>query len=189
MMLYFSFMRLKSVMHPLEIKSKRTQEIIYQVSSIHLFSFTISLFITLMFQFIELQLPTSLCLPFIDPSGSSILSKVISWIVIMSQTICSVLISGMHILIFQKVKISKELIRKEYSDSIKKILYQLILTSTSNILCWFPTNVIYLSAMFLTTYPINLVIWTTVAVMPINSVINASIFLVTNLKNVLKGYN
>ena len=63
---------------------------------------------------------------------------------------------------------------------------QLILISTSNILCWFPTNAIYLSAMYLPIYPINLVIWTTEIIMPINSVINPCVFLLTNMKEIFK---
>ena len=85
------------VIYPLKVIGKAYQEIIYQVSSIHVFSFTMSLVLTLVFQVIEKQLPTSLCLPFIDPSGSSIITKVISWAVIISQSMCSVLITGMHI--------------------------------------------------------------------------------------------
>ena len=66
------------------------------------------------------------------------------------------------------------------------MMSQFILTSTSNILCWFPTNAIYLSAMYLSTYPISLVIWTTVIIMPINSVINPCVFLLKNMKDTCK---
>ena len=66
------------------------------------------------------------------------------------------------------------------------MMFQFIVTSTSNIICWFPTNAIYLSAMFLSAYPINLVIWTTVIVMPINSVINPCVFLLSNMKDTCK---
>ena len=146
-----------------------------------------SLVITLVFQFIEMQLPTSLCLPFIDPSGSSIITKVISWVVIISQLISSVLITGMHILLVNKVNKSNKSVQKQKSDTTQMMIYQLILASTSNILCWFPANGIDLSAMFLSAYPINLVIWTTVIIMPIYSVINPFIFLVTHLWNIFKG--
>ena len=185
-MLYFSFMRLVAIMHPLKIREKQSQETIYQVSLIHMFSFSISLVLTLVFRFIEMQLPTSLCLPFIDPSGLSTLSKVISWLVIISQSVCSVLIAGMHMLLVNKVKSSKESVGKGKTNSIKTIMSQLLLTSTSNIMCWFPTNAIYLSAMYLSTYPIDLVIWATVIVMPINSVINPCVFVVTNLRDIFK---
>ena len=66
------------------------------------------------------------------------------------------------------------------------MMFQFISSSTSNILCWFPANGIYLSAMFLSVYPINLVIWTTVIIIPINSVINPGVFLLTNVKETCK---
>ena len=159
--------------------------IIYQVTSIHVFSFFTSLVLTLVFHFIEMQLPTSLCLPFIDPSGSSIITKVISWVVIISQSIFSVLIVGMHIVLVVEVNKLEKSVKKK-SNSTKKLMSQLILISTSNILCWFPTNAIYLSAMYLSTYPTNLVIWTNVIIMPINTVINPCVFLLTNMKDIFK---
>ena len=66
-------------------------------------------------------------------------------------------------------------------------MYQLIITSTSNIICWFPANVIYLSAMFLSSYSIDLVIWTTVIITPINSIINPSVFIITIIKKFVSG--
>ena len=102
MLFYFSISRLMAVIYPIQSAGTSSQKIIYQVSSIHVFSFFASLVLPLVFQFIEMQLPTSLCLPFIDPSGSSIITKVISWVVIISQSICSVLIAGMHILLVMK---------------------------------------------------------------------------------------
>ena len=92
MILFFSLSRLNVVKDPLKMLGKPGKNIICQVSAIHVFSFGIALILTLVFQFTEMQLPTSLCLPFIDPSGSSIITKVISWVVIISQSICSVLI-------------------------------------------------------------------------------------------------
>ena len=185
MLFYFSISRLMVVIYPIQNTGTSSKKIIYQVSSIHAFSFFASLVLTLVFQFIEMQLPTSLFLPFIDPSGSSIITKVISWVVIISQSVCSVLIAGMHILLVVKVNKLEKSVRKK-SNSTKKMMSQLILISASNILCWFPTNTIYLSAMFLSTYPINLVIWTTVIIMPINSIINPCVFLLTNVKDIFK---
>ena len=184
MLFYFSISRLMAVIYPIQSAGTSSQKIIYQVSSIHVFSFFASLVLTLVFQFIERQLPTSLCLPFIDASGSSIITKVISWVVIISQSICSVLIAGMHILLVNEVHKLEKSVRKKSNST--KMVSQLILISTSNILCWFPTNAIYLSAMYLSIYPINLVIWTTEIIMPINSVINPCVFLLTNMKEIFK---
>ena len=138
-------------------------------------------------KFTEKQLPTSLCSPFIDPSHSSISTNVITWVVIITQSISSVIIGLMHILLINEVTKSKRSLKIPKSEVENKMMYQLILTSTTNILCWIPANGIYLSAMFLSIYPINLVIWATVVVMPINSVINPFVFIMINLKGYFKN--
>ena len=45
----------------------------------------------------------------------------------------------------------------------------------------------FFSAMFLSIYPINLVIWATVIIMPINSVINPFVFILSHLKGYFKN--
>ena len=74
------------------------------------------------------------------------------------------------------------MVTKSRQDSNLALIIQLILITTSNILCWFPASCVYISAMFLSTYPIDIVIWTTVIVLPINSIVNPSIFILTNVK-------
>ena len=178
--------RLTAILYPLKTRIKSQKEAIYQLSIIHLFALCVSIFLTLVLKFTEKHVPTSLCLPFIDPSGSSILSKVISCIVIIIQSIFSVIISAMNI--FSIMHVNKSVGFMQKSESLinpknKLMLFQLILTSISNMLCWFPVNAIYISAMFLSVYPSNLVIWTTVIIMPLNSMINPCIFILMKLKS------
>ena len=130
-------------------------------------------------------MPVSLCLPFIDPSGSSFLTKVTSSLVILSQSLSSMIIIVINVLLFIEFRKSKILSSKSINSSSRKVMAQLVITSTSNITCWLPANAVYLSAMIFSTYPIDLVIWTTVIIMPINSIINPSVFLITNLKNMV----
>ena len=77
-------------------------------------------------------------------------------------------------------------IQKSLNNSNKAILPHLVLASASNILCWFPVNIVYISAMYLSVYPIDLVLWTTVVIMPLNSLINPCIFISMKLKQILK---
>ena len=187
MLLYSSVSRLRAVIDPIKSGGKSQKVIFYQVCIIHLFSICLSFFLTFVLQFSEKQLPTSLCSPFIDPSNSSVFTKVISWIVIITQSIVSLTIVMMHTLLIKEVNKSKGVLKKDKFDADKMMMTQLLLTSTSNILCWFPTNSVYISAMFLSIYPVTLVIWTTVVVMPINSIINPCVFIGTHFKTFIKG--
>ena len=179
--------RLKAVLHPLETRMKCQKEAIYQVIIVHLFALCVSIFFTLVLQFTETHLPTNLCLPFIHPSGSPIFTKVVSWIIILNQSVVSILISVINIFLMKNVNKSVGSIQTSQSSNTsnyKLMLFQLMLTGISNMLCWFPANAVYILAMFLPVYPINLVIWTTVAIMPLNSVINPCIFILMNLKSI-----
>ena len=78
MILYLSGSRLHAVINPIKRLETGWKKIIYHVTTIIFFSFCFSLVVALLFKMTEKHLPTSLCLPFIDPSGSSIITKVTS---------------------------------------------------------------------------------------------------------------
>ena len=183
-LLYISTFRLMAVIDPMKIRHISLELLFYQINMIHLFSFSISVAITLVLKLTEKHVATSLCLPFVDPSGSSVITKIISWITIISQSVSSILIVSMHSILIREVnKVKKSIQTAKSSDySNKNMIFQLILTSASNILCWIPANAVYISVMFLSFYPVDLVAWTNVIIMPINSVINPCMIIATNLK-------
>ena len=57
-----------------------------------------------------------------------------------------------------------------------QVIVHLIVITGSNILCWFPANGIYVATMFLSSYPIDLIIWTSIICLPINFIINPIVF-------------
>ena len=179
--------RFIAIVYPLKSRTKSHKNVLYQVRLIHLFALSFSIFFTLIFLFTDKQLPTSLCLPFIDTSGFSIISKLMTYVNIISQSIVSCIISTMHIFLIVQVNRSERSIQisQSLNNANRVISIQLILTSTSIILCWFPVNAIYISVMFLPAYPNNLLHWTTGAIMPLNSIMNPCIFMCMKLKNIL----
>ena len=181
-LLYFSISRIRAVINPMEIRGKHWKEICYQVSVIHIFSLCLSMILTLILQYTEGHLPTTLCLPFVDPSNLSLFTKVISLTVTTIQSIVSISIIIINILIVKNINKSERFLEKASAHSNKKMMSQLILTTTSNILCWFPCNSVYISAIFLSVCSIDVVIWTTVAIMPVNSIINPCVFIETHVK-------
>ena len=85
---------------------------------------------------------------------------------------------AMHMLLVAKLRESKCIKNLKYSYSKAVLIVQLIAITLSNILCWFPANVIYVTSMFLRMYPIDLIIWMTVIILPMNSIINPFIFII-----------
>ena len=177
-LIFLSLPRLMIVIHPVVTQFKRTGFVLKSLVSLVCLSFLSALFVTLSFRFNYEIVPTSLCLPFIDPTNLIIMIKVITWIFVITQTVTSIVMTAIYVLLIKRVKESqKKLIESKSSqDSDTVLIIQLVVITTSNTLSWFPANGIYLAAMFLSTYPIDLILWAAVIGMPLNSMINPSVF-------------
>ena len=174
LLLFISMSRLMIVIYPVDTKFKQSKFVSRTLAFLFLASFLISVFISSTYKIKEKYIPTSLCLPYIDPTQEVLMIKLITWFVVITQLLTSVLILSMHILLVVKLKESEKCIKiLKYSYYSKTVLIvQLISITVSNILCWFPANAIFVASMFLSKYPIDLIIWMTVIVLPMNSVIN-----------------
>ncbi len=71
---------------------------------------------------------------------------------------------------------------KSTEDSDTGLVIQLVAISAPNILCWCPANVIFIAAMFQSTYPVDLILWTAVIGMPLNSVTNPVVFITISVR-------
>ncbi len=63
---------------------------------------------------------------------------------------------------------------------------QVVVITTSNVLCWIPVSVIYILSLVWEKYPVNVMGWNTIAVMPINSAVNPFVFVISEMKNIYK---
>ena len=190
-LIFLSLSRLMTVIYPIGTKFKKVEFVLKSIVLFYTSSFLVTLWVTFYFKLTYLNLPLSLCLPFIDPTNSVGMTKIITWSVFLTQTTSSVVIMSMHLFLVKKLKQSKKRIKryKLEGDSQTPLIMQLTAITTSNIICWFPTNAIYVAAMFLSIYPIDLIIWTTVSILPLNSIINPSVFLVTSCRKYIKSKN
>ena len=189
LILYFSFLRLflllllsvsrlMAVLDPVNTKFKSFTVITHYLGC----SFAFPIIVILIFIiFIQKDnvIPTSLCLPFVDPTGQFLLIKIMTWFVALLQTSASVAMVIMNFFLVKAVKESKEALGSlnNLNKTNTRLIVQIIVTSLSNIMCWIPASVFYLSVMFLTIYPIHLVTWTTIIFLSLNSIINPIIFL------------
>ena len=65
---------------------------------------SIAIALTFLMKFTHEKVPLNLCLPFVDPTNSILLIKVIAWCVAVLQVIVSVLILASHSFLVQKFK-------------------------------------------------------------------------------------
>ena len=168
-----SLSRLMVVRYPLESNFKRVEFEMYASASV----LGVSVVLTITTHQIQEELPIGLCLPFVDPASSSIMFMIITWIVAVNQLFASMTIVIVYILLFKELHKSKPLSNSSSKkDKVSKLLiFQLVLVSASNIICWLPSSGIYLASQFMTRYPTKMIIWTTV--MPLNSIINPVLFI------------
>ena len=129
------------------------------------------------------QLPTSLCSPFIDPSNSILLIKVITIGIGILQLGTSILICLIYCLLVKNLIKTQQTLNRSVSFNKFNLITQVLIVTSSNLICWIPSNIIYISTLFMLKYPTDLLIWTTIAVTPINSITNPLVFVVSTLKN------
>ncbi len=181
-LLFLSVSRFFLVIHPFKITEPEG------VIKFFVFLFSICFAFSFVFVFVlastDKSAPFRLCLPFIDPDNSSTAVSIITWSAALSQIFTSTFILVLYSKHVSHLQISKGQVSnsKSTSDSYTTLFLQLFVVTFSNILCWFPSSIFYLSAMFLKQY---LLLWTTVCVSPINSVVNPTVFTVTALKKLV----
>ncbi len=189
LLLFLSFSRLMIVIHPIDTKFKRTTFVLKCVLAVF---FICSIFVsgvTVIHRFVEMAIPSVFCSPLVDPSNSQLITKVTTWIVIGAQITCTLSIIVLYVYLIKSLKESQEIIGQAVSkkQSNASLVVQIIVVSSSNILCWIPSNVIYLISMFMREYPIDMIIWIMIAVMPINSVINPLVYIFTTVRKIKKN--
>ncbi len=179
-----SLSRLMVVLYPIESAFKKATFVGKCSVAIFVASFCFSVVLTTIVGWTSEMLPFHLCLPFVDPTNSVLAIKIITWFSVTTQTFTSLAVTVEGITLVTNLSDSGEIIQKSKSRQSSELvlIIQLFVITVSNILCWFPANGIYVVAIFAETYPIDLIIWTTVVIMPLNSVVNPSVFLVLNLR-------
>jgi len=189
-LLFLTTSRLKVVLSPIKTKFKQTKFVSKYLGGFTFVNTLISLLVTLMAKYFFVRMvPISLCLPFVDPTNSVMILKILTWFVVLTQTCTSVVILILNYMLVKSLFKSQEVRKcsKRFSRSSLQLIVQLMVITTSNIMCWFPANIIYVSAMFMERYPSSLIIWSTIISMPLNSIINPIVFMIIALKKILKG--
>ena len=127
-------------------------------------------------------MPTSFCSPFIDPSSSRSQIKFTSVFVALIQFVAFMFTCVVYYSIMKSLSNKDYIMQIRHKTTCKNIALQFVLLTSSNLCSWFPSSIIFVMSLFLIKYPFKLLVWTTVAVMPTNSVVNPLIFLIFNTK-------
>ncbi len=181
-----SLIKLKVVISPMTTKFKQETYV-----SKFLFVFAV---LSVFFGFIHTTVqiltakaqPTSLGLPFLDPSKMSLLVTTTTWFSALSEIIAALVCAVLHIVLVHEL----QTFDKNLEGNISKqklsvgLVVQLILITSSNIVCWLPSNIFFITAMFLEQYPTKLSVWMTSCVLPFNSFFNLLVFVIFCLRSI-----
>ncbi len=182
-LIFLSLSRLMIVLEPVDTSFKRTGFVIKWLLSIFLGALILSLSCQCFFVFTSGLQPFTLCLPLIDPSGAMTFALVVTLTLVLTHTATSVAMVIVHIMLIRRLILSQKNIQKSKTQKPNTMLVaQLVVVSVTSILCWTPTDVIYMVVMFVAPSSTALITWATVAGMPLNSLINPLVFVVVALK-------
>ncbi len=188
LLIFLSLSRLMITEHPFDSKFKEanfSQTCLVCISTV---SLIISSLLTLWAKVITMGhgLPFSICSPYIDPTKSVIVFKIVTWLLSLYSTLVAFAIVAIYCRMFSLIKSFAQqvtsMVGSPRETKIRSFVLHLVVITASNLLCWIPTSVMYITASFIQQYPTDMLIWTQVAITPINSVVNPVVFIVTTLR-------
>ncbi len=181
-LLFMSVSRLMVVLHPLDTQFKDTffvkKWIFLSVVLLLLASSLVSIIYRIIFD----KLPTNFCFPFIDPTDSVWFIRFITVLLFVIHLTFSLAIGMIYIKLVTHLQQEDTILKKSKSQSSTGLVIQLVVITLSNVLCWIPSGIIYISSLFVPKYPTDMPIWTTIAATPINSIMNPIVFIVSSAR-------
>ena len=162
--------------------------VIYPFTSrFRIFSFTIksviSVYITISFSSVLLShfitylsesklLPNGLCSIFYDPMGQT-MNRVSAIALSFSQLITCFSVILIYLIIYKKTKTSFREQTGGVEKSVqRKMIFQIVLITGSNIVCWVPSGITYSLSALTHKFPAEILLYTTIYITPVNSIVN-----------------
>ncbi len=181
-----SVSRLMVVLYPFNSKFKQTRFVAKVLIFSGIATAVVSLSLLTFSWSLHSEVKSTLCLSLIDPAKSDLLVAITTFVISIFQFISSIVICTIYLFISCSVSKTQTLHSKTVQKQNRKnqnltMILQLVVVTASNILCWIPFDIIYILSLFLLRYPVEMVIWTTIAVTPINSVVNPLVFIATSI--------
>ena len=178
---FLSVSRLMIVVSPMNTHFKQTSSVVHYV--IFIFT-TVAVLCTGLASLSGLSYstnPTGFCSPVMDPTDQVLTIKIFTCLIAGCQLVAIFLIIVAYLSLISHLQKAPELGRctKQTTKSkpLVKVTVKVIVCVISCTSCWIPSGVIFLTAIFLPQYPTLMLVWTAVAVVPINSIVNPVAFI------------
>ena len=176
-----SYARFSVVSNPMESKFKQSKIVIRLIFGLYLTSIFFSATAMTVNWIKDGETPTSVCSPFIDPFNSNLVIKINIFGVASLNLAFIMFIVLSYTKLIISLKKSQESLKEALSKkkSNKQTVVQIAVLVTSNIVCLLFTSAMHVFLMFMDKYPMSVIVWTTVMIAPIDSVICPVVFSLT----------
>ncbi len=122
------------------------------------------------------QLPTGLCL--LPGHGhKSNVAQIVTIVTFLSQSSSCFSIPVIYCLLLKEKAKTTARVGRTDSGGLTKF----ILVAFTNLICWVPSSVLLFMTLVWKQYPYILLIWTTMVIIPLNAIINPSVFVLSGL--------
>ena len=182
--------RLMVVLFPMDTAFKRTEFVRRCMIAITGTCFVVVISITNIMRSVYKEIPLGLCSPFVDPTKSVVLLKIISYFIII-QFAAAIFVLVVHSMIFTIVKRSNKALSRNVSKKQTGIsmFIQLIIITLGCLLSWIPSGIAYLTTWALEKYPIDIIIWTAILVTPIELIVHSSTFIIASARTLKRSHS
>ncbi len=171
--------RLMVVLFPLDSQFKQKKHVRNWLISLGVSCLAQTVLLATTHKLLFVEVPSNLCLPVVDPTHSNIMIKFLACLICPLQILSSVAIGITYYLLYISCTKMSEFEGRSYSG----MKTQLVSFVLSNCFCWISSSIIFMVCLFISKYPLDLLIWTTVAITPLNSLVNPFIFVILKIKN------
>ena len=134
-------------------------------------------------------LPNGLCNIFFDPLGNSLYTIPAIILGILQLTTCFTIVS-IYVFLYYTTRASftKQKCNAK-AVTHRKMIIQIFLITSSNIICWVPSSSIYISSVLMNRFPTSLLLYTTFYVTPVNSIVHPIFTLSANARSTSRSTN
>ena len=174
---FLSVQRCLVIVFPLNAKYKNKQFAVKWLTGIFTVSIVLVVVMCVLMKYLEIIIPLTTCTPFVDPTNSIHLIKIITCLVVILQFGATFMVFiAYSVMIISLQKSDDSILKPNLKKANSMVMFQIITLTVSNIICWIPSGIIYLTSTFSDKYLINIAIWTPIVLTPINSIINPIVF-------------
>ena len=135
----------------------------------------------------SMLLPTALCNIFYDPLVNYV-NKYSAIFLAVLQLGTSLAVAIMNIVLYNKTNDSFKIqMNKKKITAQRQMIIQIIMITGTNILCWVPSGIIYILSVVIQSFPTDILLYTTIYVTPLNSLVNPIFVMLVNKRTVTKS--